>query len=37
MMSAVNKRRLGSSELEITAIGVGAFAIGGRMWSGQED
>ncbi|HAS81660.1 MAG TPA: hypothetical protein DCS43_03015, partial [Verrucomicrobia bacterium] len=37
MMSAVNKRRLGSSELEITAIGVGAFAIGGWMWGGQED
>lgn len=31
------KRQLGSSDLTITAIGVGAFAIGGWMWGEQDD
>lgn len=31
------KRALGSSDMNITAIGVGAFAIGGWMWGGQDD
>ncbi len=31
------KRTLGSSDLTITAIGVGAFAMGGFMWGGQDD
>lgn len=31
------KRALGSSDLTITAIGVGAFAMGGFMWGGQDD
>ena len=31
------KRTLGTSDLTITAIGVGAFAIGGWMWGGQDD
>lgn len=31
------KRSLGSSDMRITAIGVGAFAIGGWMWGGQDD
>ncbi len=36
----MNKRRLGNSELEITRIGLGAWAIGGRWewgWGGQDD
>jgi aryl-alcohol dehydrogenase-like predicted oxidoreductase len=31
------KRTLGTSDLTITAIGVGAFAMGGFMWGGQDD
>lgn len=31
------KRALGSTDMNITAIGVGAFAIGGWMWGGQDD
>jgi len=31
------KRPLGSSDMNITAVGVGAFAIGGWMWGGQDD
>ncbi len=31
------KRPLGTSDMNITAIGVGAFAIGGWMWGGQDD
>jgi aryl-alcohol dehydrogenase-like predicted oxidoreductase len=31
------KRTLGASDLTITAIGVGAFAMGGFMWGGQDD
>ncbi len=31
------KRTLGTSDLTITAIGVGAFAVGGWMWGGQDD
>jgi aryl-alcohol dehydrogenase-like predicted oxidoreductase len=31
------KRSLGSSDLTITAVGVGAFAIGGWMWGDQDD
>lgn len=30
-------RQLGSSDLHITCVGVGAFAIGGWMWGGQDD
>jgi len=33
----MNKRRLGSSELEITPVGAGAFAIGGWMWGEQDE
>ena len=31
------KRALGSTDLTITAVGVGAFALGGWMWGGQDD
>lgn len=31
------KRRLGSSDFEITSIGVGSWAIGGHTWGGQDD
>jgi aryl-alcohol dehydrogenase-like predicted oxidoreductase len=31
------KRALGTTDMHITAIGVGAFAIGGWMWGGQDD
>jgi aryl-alcohol dehydrogenase-like predicted oxidoreductase len=30
-------RRLGRSDLSITSIGLGAWAIGGHMWGGQSD
>jgi aryl-alcohol dehydrogenase-like predicted oxidoreductase len=33
----VSHRHLGSSELTISPVGVGAFAIGGWMWGGQDD
>jgi len=33
----MNKRHLGSSELEITPVGAGAFAIGGWMWGEQDE
>lgn len=29
-------RKLGSSDLELSAITYGAFAIGGTMWGGSE-
>ncbi len=31
------KRRLGSTDMEITSIGVGSWAIGGHSWGGQDD
>ena len=31
------KRRLGSTAMEITSIGVGSWAIGGHLWGGQDD
>ena len=31
------KRRLGKTEFEITTIGVGTWAIGGRQWGPQDD
>ncbi len=31
------KRRLGPSDLEITSIGIGTWAIGGHLWGGQDD
>ena len=31
------KRRLGHSDLEITSIGLGTWAIGGRQWGGGQD
>ena len=31
------RRKLGSSDLEITSIGLGTWAIGGWMWGGQDD
>lgn len=31
------RRRLGTSGFEITTIGLGAWAIGGHMWGGQDD
>lgn len=31
------KRSLGSSDMTITAVGIGAFAMGGYMWGGQDD
>ncbi len=35
-INIMEKRRLGTSHLEITPVGAGAFAIGGWMW-GQQD
>ncbi len=31
------KRRLGRTEFEITTIGLGTWAIGGRQWGPQDD
>jgi aryl-alcohol dehydrogenase-like predicted oxidoreductase len=31
------RRRLGHSDLEITSIGLGTWAIGGRQWGGGQD
>jgi len=31
------RRRLGHSDLEITSIGLGTWAIGGRQWGPQDD
>jgi aryl-alcohol dehydrogenase-like predicted oxidoreductase len=31
------KRRLGQSDFEITSIGLGTWAIGGRQWGGGQD
>lgn len=31
------KKRLGQSDLEITSIGLGTWAIGGRQWGGGQD
>lgn len=33
----MKKRRVGSSDLDITPIGAGAFAIGGWMWGDQDE
>jgi aryl-alcohol dehydrogenase-like predicted oxidoreductase len=33
----VIKRRLGNTDMEITAIGLGTWAIGGRQWGPQDD
>lgn len=33
----MEKRRLGSSELEVTVIGLGCWAIGGWMWGGTDE
>src|SRR4029453_4909929 len=33
----VIKRRLGKTEFEITTIGLGTWAIGGRQWGPQDD
>ncbi len=33
----MQKRRLGDSDLEITPVILGAWAIGGSMWGGQDD
>jgi aryl-alcohol dehydrogenase-like predicted oxidoreductase len=33
----MQKRLLGSSDLEISTIGLGSWAIGGHMWGGQDD
>lgn len=33
----MERRRLGSSGLEISRIGLGTWAIGGEMWGGQDD
>jgi aryl-alcohol dehydrogenase-like predicted oxidoreductase len=33
----MEKRRLGTSDLEITPVVLGAWAIGGSMWGGQDD
>jgi aryl-alcohol dehydrogenase-like predicted oxidoreductase len=33
----MQRRRLGKSGFEITTIGLGAWAIGGHMWGGQDD
>jgi aryl-alcohol dehydrogenase-like predicted oxidoreductase len=33
----MERRRLGSSGLEISRIGLGTWAIGGHMWGGQDD
>jgi aryl-alcohol dehydrogenase-like predicted oxidoreductase len=31
------RRRLGQSDFEITSIGLGTWAVGGRQWGGQDD
>ena len=31
------KRRLGSTAMEITSIGIGTWAVGGHLWGGQDD
>jgi aryl-alcohol dehydrogenase-like predicted oxidoreductase len=31
------RRRLGKSDFEITSIGLGTWAVGGRQWGGQDD
>jgi aryl-alcohol dehydrogenase-like predicted oxidoreductase len=33
----MEKRLLGSSDFEISTIGLGSWAIGGHMWGGQDD
>ena len=33
----MNKRALGSTDMTITTVGLGTFAIGGWMWGPQED
>src|SRR5947207_15669730 len=33
----MEKRRLGTSDLEITPVVLGAWAIGGSMWGGQDE
>jgi aryl-alcohol dehydrogenase-like predicted oxidoreductase len=33
----MDKRRLGDSDLEITKVVLGAWAIGGAMWGGQDE
>src|SRR5690349_18893468 len=33
----MRRRRLGTSDLEISTIGLGSWAIGGWMWGGQDD
>jgi aryl-alcohol dehydrogenase-like predicted oxidoreductase len=33
----MQQRKLGSSGLEISTIGLGTWAIGGHMWGGQDD
>ena len=33
----MERRRLGSSGLEVSRIGLGTWAIGGHMWGGQDD
>jgi aryl-alcohol dehydrogenase-like predicted oxidoreductase len=33
----VISKRLGQSDLEITSIGLGTWAVGGRQWGGQDD
>src|SRR5262249_51525857 len=35
--ACMERRRLGSSGLEISRIGLGTWAIGGHMWGGQDD
>ncbi len=36
-MRTLIKKRLGQSDLDITSIGLGTWAIGGRQWGGQDD
>ena len=36
-MRIVIRKRLGQSDLDITTIGVGTWAVGGRQWGGQDD
>ena len=33
----MQRRTLGTSDLEITRIGLGTWAVGGHMWGGQDD
>lgn len=33
----LTKRRLGTSDIEITPVGAGAFAIGGWLWGSQDE